>query len=447
MNSMVCRVMIAAVITIAFLTGLASAQVIPIEPIQSPPVIGPPQPPTPTPTPTVRQPIGMLPEEPVGILPVTPTAEPTQTPAPTTAPPTPTQTQTTTPAQPTVAPGREQPPATAPTQQVPGVRPPQDQIPAPQNATASTVMQLSSGPGNKLNPVISLNQVAWFDENTSSVHLHNLLTGNTTVISDEASRPLMLSDELAISGDYVVWTAENPQGETSIYLYEISSGTLQQVANETGRPGLPGVSENYVVWVAGDELGDVYVYDIANGTTMPATMDRYLQLWPDTAAETFIWADNETDDGDLDIAVAVPGMDRIMLLGGAGEDVYPDISSDGNRVAWIKSLNIQTAVYLYDLTTDNTTLVTGESGEPDAVAVDGDYVVYSDWRNGNLDLYVYDIRTGVETPLVEDQYDQSLPDISAGRVVWMGNNTDQWEIYTAEVPAGSTPPGPAGGPL
>lgn len=300
-------------------------------------------------------------------------------------------------------------------------------------------MQLSSGPGDKLFPVISGNRIAWFDNESSSVQLHNLLTGNTTTISTTTPIPLMLPHELAISGDYVVWTGVSQPTEVYILLYDIASGTLQQVTDGSGWPGLPGVSEDYVVWIAGDERGDVYLYDIASGNTTPVTADPYEQLWPDTGGTTIVWADNETEEGDLDIAITSPGQPRVRLLGDSGDDSYPDVSSDGNRVAWISVHENRTVVYLYDVSTENATRVTGESAEPDAAAVDGDYVVYSDWRNGNPDIYVYDIRTGVETPVVQDPYPQSYPDISAGRIVWMGNNTGQWEIYTADVPAGPSP--------
>nr|WP_292728014.1 hypothetical protein [Methanoculleus sp.] len=301
-------------------------------------------------------------------------------------------------------------------------------------------MQVSSGPGDKLFPAISGNSIVWYDDRSVSVQLYDIPSGNTSTISDATSTPIGLPYELAIDGNNVVWTGVDPQAEGDIvFLYDIASGRLQQVTNGSGMPGYPGVSQDYVVWIDGDELGDVYLYDIASGNITPVTADPYEQLLADVGGTTIVWADNETEEGDLDIAVTSPGQPRVRLLGDSGEDSYPDVSSDGNRVAWISVHDNRTAVYLYDVSTENVTQITGESANPDAVAVDGDHVVYSDWRNGNLDLYVYDIRTGVETPVVQDPYPQSYPEISAGRNVWMGNNTGQWEIYISDVPAGPSP--------
>lgn len=56
-------------------------------------------------------------------------------------------------------------------------------------------------------------------------------------------------------------------------------------------------------------------------------------------------------------------------------------------------------------------------------------MVYSDLRNGNHDIYMYNTITGTETPVTQDPYDQSYPDVSGGVIVWMGNNTGRWDIY------------------
>ncbi|MCM2466248.1 hypothetical protein DIC75_07960 [Methanoculleus sp. CWC-02] len=347
----------------------------------------------------------------------------------------PTLMPTTEPAQPqtpTIVPVQPQPPAIAPVQ-TPATLP-------QENASTGAGVQVSSGPGDKLFPAISGNYIVWVDDSSASVQLYDSTSGNTSTISDAASIPLELPYELATDGNSVVWTGESPQAEGDIlFIYDIASGNLQQVTDGSGAPGFPGVSQNYVVWIDGDELGDVYIYDITSGNISTVTADPYLQLWADIGGNTIIWGDNETEEGDLDIAVLTLEQPRTRLLGDSGDDGFPDVSSDGNYVAWINARGNQTAVYLYDVLAENMTQITSESANPDAVAVDGNHVVYSDWRNGNLDIYLYDISTGVETPVTQDPYQQTYPDISEGTIVWMGNNTGPWEIYTAEVPGGPSP--------
>lgn len=440
------RAMAVTIVVIAVIcaTGLVSAQIIsPVQPDRTLVIAPPTDTPTPTPTP-IRPPV-VGPLDPVIQPPIAPTATPMQPPtqSPTTQTTAPTGTIPELPTVPTTTmPTPMQtvtwalPPSVTPLQP-PGVQPTR----APQSTTpGGSGTQISSSPGDNLFPAISGDNIVWYDNDSASIQLYEIASGNLSTISTAASTPIGLPHELAIDGKNVVWTGGDPQtGRDIVFLYDIASGRLGQVTNGSGVPGYPGVSQDFVVWIDGDELGDLYLYEIASGNTTQVTDDPYEQILPDAGGDTFVWADNETEGGDLDIAVASRNESRVMLLGDAGDDSYPDLSGDGNRIAWINANENRTAVYLYDASTGNLTQVTGESAQPDAVAVDGNYLVYSDWRNGNLDIFLYNISTGVETPVTEDPYAQSLPDISDEVAVWMGNNTGQWEIYMWEVPGAPQP--------
>ncbi|MEN6512446.1 hypothetical protein [Methanoculleus sp.] len=237
--------------------------------------------------------------------------------------------------------------------------------------------------------------------------------------------------QLAIAGNNAVWSGTNPQtGRVNIYLYDIATARLQQVTKDgPGTPLDPGVSQDYIIWTnLTDGSGDVDLYRIASGTTTPLVSAPSYQMETAIGRNTTAWVDNTTG-GDFDIAISPLGGSGGVILSEPGDDRYPDVSSDGQYVAWIKFLENRSAVYLYDMAKGNATRITGESARPDSVAVDGNLVVYSDLRNGNHDIYVYTIGTGTETQVTQDPYDQSYPDVSGGMIVWMGNNTGRWDIY------------------
>ncbi len=64
-------------------------------------------------------------------------------------------------------------------------------------------------------------------------------------------------------------------------------------------------------------------------------------------------------------------------------------------------------------------------------SVSGDVVVYTDWRNGNGDIYMTDLLTGVETPVVVGPGDQILQDVSGGTVVYGDSAVSGAEIIMA----------------
>lgn len=51
--------------------------------------------------------------------------------------------------------------------------------------------------------------------------------------------------------------------------------------------------------------------------------------------------------------------------------------------------------------------------------IDGNRIVWSDNRNGNWDIYMYDLSTNTETQITNDSVDQTHPDISGKRIVWL----------------------------
>ncbi len=76
-------------------------------------------------------------------------------------------------------------------------------------------------------------------------------------------------------------------------------------------------------------------------------------------------------------------------------------------------------VYYYNMETGETSFVeTTGPGLGYTTIVDGERIVWDDRRNGNWDIYMYDIQTGEETQLTSDPYDQMGPRITGNLVVF-----------------------------
>ena len=69
------------------------------------------------------------------------------------------------------------------------------------------------------------------------------------------------------------------------------------------------------------------------------------------------------------------------------------------------------------------------SGSQEHPAVSGHIVVWCDDRNGNDDIYGYDLATGTEFPVCVAPGDQWEPAISGDTVVWADGRDSTWDIY------------------
>jgi len=62
-------------------------------------------------------------------------------------------------------------------------------------------------------------------------------------------------------------------------------------------------------------------------------------------------------------------------------------------------------------------------------AISGDIVVWTDYRNGNDDIYGYDLSTSTEFPICTNSFHQRYPDISGNVVVWQDQRNVNYDIY------------------
>jgi beta propeller repeat protein len=113
------------------------------------------------------------------------------------------------------------------------------------------------------------------------------------------------------------------------------------------------------------------------------------------------------------VAVSAPvgaaGKERAIAVG-AQDQVAPDVWCD--RVVWADHRNGNYDIYMKDLFTGlETPICTNDPGQQWEPAICGDHIVWWDEREGNFDIYVYDLATATETPIFTNPADQYGPAI------------------------------------
>jgi beta propeller repeat protein len=94
----------------------------------------------------------------------------------------------------------------------------------------------------------------------------------------------------------------------------------------------------------------------------------------------------------------------------------------GDEIVWEDDRNGNWDIYMYDLSTSTETqITTNESNQTDP-AIEGNRIVWADDRNGNLgDIYIYDLSSKKETRITKNGW-ASSPDIYGNNVVYQRSN-------------------------
>jgi len=99
-------------------------------------------------------------------------------------------------------------------------------------------------------------------------------------------------------------------------------------------------------------------------------------------------------------------------------------------------------IYIYDITTGvETPLFVHPAGQYlPTISVSGDKIAWIDDRDGNWDIYMYDLSTGTETPICVNTAMQYYPAISGDKVVWMDDRNGNVDIYMYDLATGTETP-------
>jgi TolB protein len=283
-------------------------------------------------------------------------------------------------------------------------------------------------------------------------------------------------------GDLIVYEARRGEGDSDIYLYNMTSGKTIAVATGPAIQGSPVLSGTRVVYSAYETSRfnrtdtDLYIYDIASGETSRMALPGE-QLYPRISGDLVTWQDEApgrssvsamltdlvtgvrlkvpmrtwayrpdisggrlilTDDpnGPAVFLYDIPTEELRRVTNRTGIQGTPVL--DGSRMTWTDSREDYSQVYVLDLDTGRETQLTSGSRNHFTPVISGDRVAWVDFRNGNRDIYQYDLATGRESEVSAWNGEQVAPQVSGCTVTWADNRNGSYDVYYLKL-AGCTP--------
>ncbi len=290
-----------------------------------------------------------------------------------------------------------------------------------------------------------------FSNMTPAIYENNLVYVSNSSAYDylykmDLSAPPFVSVEVAndMLGSYnpTLWelSAIYERGTTNqdLFMSDISalSGELA-VAASTGIQSSPDLWENSLVWSDNrDGYYDIWYRDLLNTTDTRLQNEPLSQLNPVIFGPLIVWEDyrDATSKAELYMTdlMDTTASEKRLTFTATKNKAKPDIW--GEKIVWSQDDGAAAPnwnIYLFDLEP------TGEHDLPQPPHnvygwdIWGDKLVYSDDRNGNPDIFLFDLTTKTEVPVCINSFTQLNPAIYENTVVWEDYREGTADIYYA----------------
>ena len=236
-----------------------------------------------------------------------------------------------------------------------------------------------------------------------------------------------------ISSDRIVWTDTG-----DIFLYNISEGTETRLTSDYIEQLAPLISGSFVAWQEIDPVlltTGIILRDIQTGNSLTLATNAFTHA---ISGDQIVWID--FDNSDIEYYNTQSG-EHNTIVTGPFDRTQPAIS--GDRVLWVNGTcedvaGCTSAIFMKDIKTGDEIRLVANTSDRAFPVISGNRVAWSDYRDGNWDIYLLDsiqnLKKLDETRISSDPYDQTIPALDGTRLVWVNYTDTGTEIYYDHLP-------------
>jgi beta propeller repeat protein len=224
------------------------------------------------------------------------------------------------------------------------------------------------------------------------IYLHSISTGTAVPITAVGTA---YRSTPSIDGRYVVWS-DTRNGTADIYSHDLNTGTQRRLTNGSQPAVSPHVSGSTAVWQEGTQyplpLG-LHLYNLATNTPwVPLAADSRAQaVCPTITGSWVVWTKAAPTFLTNEVyAYNMATMEVRQLSTPSASDIHGCPAVNGTLVAWISYTLAGGVVETYDLAQASgpTSIIFNPMSLPNDVALSPEWVVWSDYLPGSLQLYI-----------------------------------------------------------
>ena len=277
------------------------------------------------------------------------------------------------------------------------------------------------------NHALSGDIFVWRDNRNGNndIYAYNLSDSTETAVCIDSSD----QSEPEVSGNIVVWR-DNRNGNHDIFAYDLSSDNEFVVSSNPLPEREPDISGNIVVWrdyrhysISGTDIYAADINDPNNPQVFVVVEENEGQFDPAIDGNFVVWDDFRAGNEDIAAADINDPNNPIFFLVAIDDAKQAHPAIDGNTVIF-EDHRYRTTIFGMNLIAGKQFLIA--DGNVDNFDVNGGIVVWQDERNGNWDIYGYNIAAETEFVVTIADGNQIEPVISGSTVAWIDNDDLYW---------------------
>jgi beta propeller repeat protein len=129
------------------------------------------------------------------------------------------------------------------------------------------------------------------------------------------------------------------------------------------------------------------------------------------------------------VASAAITTQEILITEATSNQLSPVIEISGNMVVWEDYRNGNGDIYAYNLSVAAELQITSVTSTQRKPAISSNIIVWEDDRNGNWDIYGYDLATQTMFQVTSDTNTQRKAEVSGTTIVWEDDRNGSWDVY------------------
>ncbi|MBN1132452.1 MAG: choice-of-anchor D domain-containing protein [Bacteroidales bacterium] len=283
------------------------------------------------------------------------------------------------------------------------------------NLETGDTTQITDDPADQRNPRVWGERVVWEDYRNGDrdIFMHDSIRGEIAVCT--ASQNQSTPD---IYGARIVWS-DSRDWKTDIYMYDLDTKQEELICGADRAQYTPSISGNFIAWQDyRNDNPDIYMYNLNNGQEM-AVADHSSEQ-----ANPVVWAESTLDKvrvayadkrySTWDICIYYPyyltmdeTIDYTFRMSGSFNQEMPHL--DDISVAYLDDRNGESNVFQFMMegrTSGEEHMVSSAGGGQSGPRTSKGRVVWTDFRNGNADIYIWDRPPGSDIQLyIEESED------------------------------------------